>query len=94
MISVRRERGNLQNRITAVKKKGINRKDRRISPENMSYLRVEGHGQQAEGARGRVSILLTTATLPPTTHGHFSGTCLQTQVQKELAGGMVNLFPM
>lgn len=52
-----------------------------------------GMGGQA-GQRKETHVLLTTAKLSSTTRGHFSGTFLQVQVQKELAGGVVNLFPM
>lgn len=54
-----------------------------------------GGGRGQAGQRGKeTGILLTTAKLSPTTRGHFSGTFLQLGVQKELAGGVVNLFPM
>lgn len=67
-------------------------KGRCISPENMSYLRDGDGAGGTEG--GETGVLLTTAKLSPTTRGHFSGTFLQVRVQKELAGGVVNLFPM
>lgn len=91
-------------RRTAIKKKegkemGEKREERAdaFSPENMSYLRDEGGGGAGGtegGETGVLLLLLTTAKLSPTTHGHFSGTFLQVRVQKELAGGVVSLFPM
>lgn len=97
-------------RRTAIKKKegkemGEKREERAdaFSPENMSYLRDEGGGRRRRGGgaggteggeTGVLLLLLTTAKLSPTTHGHFSGTFLQVRVQKELAGGVVSLFPM
>lgn len=96
-------------RRTAIKKKegkemGEKREERAdaFSPENMSYLRDEGGGRRRRGGAGGTEggetgvllLLLTTAKLSPTTHGHFSGTFLQVRVQKELAGGVVSLFPM
>lgn len=68
-------------------------KGRCISPENMSYLRDGGRGGGRRGQR-RAFVPLTSAKLSPTTCGHFSGTFLQVQLQKELAGGVVNLFPI
>lgn len=89
------ERGYLQTvgKQRSRKEEGRRRGGRCISPENMSYLRDEGAGTGGtEG--GETGVLLATAKLSPTTHGHFSGTFLQVRVQKELAGGVVNLFPM
>lgn len=83
--------------IGEIRGKDGGREIKEKTDENMSYLRVkEGKQEQAgwreeEEERG---ILLTTAKLSPTAHGHFSGTFLQVQAQKELAGGVVNLFPM
>lgn len=57
----------------------------------ISGTRERGSGGSRGGETG---VLLTTAKLSPTTRGHFSGTFLQFGVQKELAGGVVNLFPM
>lgn len=106
----RRGRGiSTDSRRTAIKKKegkemGEKREERAdaFSPENMSYLRDEGGGRRRRGGAGGTEggetgvllLLLTTAKLSPTTHGHFSGTFLQVWVQKELAGGVVSLFPM
>lgn len=106
----RRGRGiSTDSRRTAIKKKegkemGEKREERAnaFSPENMSYLRDEGGGRRRRGGAGGTEggetgvllLLLTTAKLSPTTHGHFSGTFLQVRVQKELAGGVVSLFPM
>lgn len=101
----RRGRGiSTDSRRTAIKKKegkemGEKREERAdaFSPENMSYLRDEGGGGAGGtegGETGVLLLLLTTAKLSPTTHGHFSGTFLQVRVQKELAGGVVSLFPM
>lgn len=65
-----------------------------ITPENMLYLRDEEEGKQRQAGQRR-----TDGRSPPhsstafsSTHQHFSGTCLQ--AQKELVGGVVNLFPM
>lgn len=56
---------------------------------------ISGGEQGAGGVKGgETGVLLAKAKLSPTTLGHFPGTFLQFQVQKELAGGVVNLFPM
>lgn len=72
-------------------KKGERGKGRCISPENMSYLRL-GRAGRGRGRRGKCSS--HDAKLSPTTPGYFSGTFLPVQAQKELAGGVVSLFPM
>lgn len=74
------------------RRKGQGRRRRRLSPENISYLRRGTGAGRVEG--GETGLLLARAKLSPTTLGHFPGTFLQFQVQKELAGGVVNLFPM
>lgn len=98
--------GEQRSRKKRGKERGEKREERAdaFSPENMSYLRDEGGGRRrggggAGGTEGGETgvlllLLLTTAKLSPTTHGHFSGTFLQVRVQKELAGGVVSLFPM
>lgn len=70
------------------------REERCISPENMSYLRKGSGGQAGQREKTRAFFLLTTAKLSSTIHGHFSGTFLPFQAQKELAGGVVSLLPM
>lgn len=59
-----------------------------------SHISGGGRGGQAGQREGEMGVLLARAKLSSTTPGHFSGTFLQFQVQKELAGGVVNLFPM
>lgn len=96
--------GEQRSRKKRGKERGEKREERAdaFSPENMSYLRDEGGGRRRRGGAGGTEggetgvllLLLTTAKLSPTTHGHFSGTFLQVRVQKELAGGVVSLFPM
>lgn len=60
------------------------------SSENISYLKWGRRGsRRGRGKRHERSSRLSTAT-----PGCFSGTCLQCEAQKELAGGVVSLFPI
>lgn len=66
-------------------------------PENISYLRWgrRGEGRRSRRGRGRSRRAFSSQQpeLPPTTRlpRHFS---FRFGIQKELAGGVVNLFPM